>query len=102
MALLTERVGCDAAQQLEILFGFSYFKPLFRLVRHDMSSPVFPPSLQVPPTTILPTENEDGVCSGELDGVFMVTPDGGAHYSLPLWVPPGRNGMEPRLSLEYD
>ena len=26
---------------------------------------------------------------------------GRAHYSLPLWVPPGRNGMAPSLTLSY-
>lgn len=39
---------------------------------------------------------------GAIPGTFSVTPQGKAHYSVPLFVPPGVNGMTPRLSLEYE
>jgi RHS repeat-associated protein len=38
---------------------------------------------------------------GATPGALRVTPDGAATYSVPLWVPPGRAGMEPGLSLSY-
>jgi len=39
--------------------------------------------------------------TGSLPGSSDVSSDGEAHYSLPLWVPPGRAGMQPSLALEY-
>jgi virulence plasmid B protein len=38
---------------------------------------------------------------GRTPGSFDVTSDGAATYTVPLWVPPGRAGMEPELSLVY-
>lgn len=42
-----------------------------------------------------------GTDVGTLPGQFAVTPGGTASYSVPLWTPDGRNGMSPRLSLNY-
>ena len=39
--------------------------------------------------------------AGKLDGSFQVTNDGAGEYKMPLEVPHGRNGVEPRLSLSY-
>jgi hypothetical protein len=58
--------------------------------------------LPFPSTTIGPTDSQNGTCTGQLDGDFAVTPDGAAVFNLPLWVPPGRNGMQPDLALSYD
>ncbi|MCU1347147.1 MAG: hypothetical protein JWO56_177, partial [Acidobacteria bacterium] len=66
--------------------------------------------LAVLPSTILPTER-----SGATDPTLnvpltddlapapnvSVTPDGAAAVSLPLWVSPGRAGMQPDIALSY-
>jgi RHS repeat-associated protein len=39
---------------------------------------------------------------GRTPGKFDVTPDGSASYTVPLWVPDGRNGMQPDLRLVYN
>ncbi|RKG98486.1 RHS repeat-associated core domain-containing protein, partial [Corallococcus carmarthensis] len=57
--------------------------------------------LSVPPDTLLPTETVDGFVAGTLKGQAGVSSDGSATYSLPLWVTPGRAGMQPSLSLQY-
>lgn len=42
------------------------------------------------------------VASGAVSGQFEVTPLGSASYSIPISLPPGTAGMEPKLSLVYD
>ncbi len=39
---------------------------------------------------------------GAIAGTLTVTQHGRAHYSIPLFVPPGVNGLTPHLSLEYE
>lgn len=52
--------------------------------------------------SLLQTDNEKGVTCGKIEGgVFDVTFDGAATYRLPLWVPQGRLGIQPELSLQY-
>lgn len=63
---------------------------------------VVPELLPVPVDSILPTDSLDGVTAGQLPGSFEVTHDGAASYTIPLWVPEGRAGMQPHLSLHYD
>ncbi len=38
---------------------------------------------------------------GRTPGYFSTASDGGANYTVPLWVPDGRAGMQPSLSLSY-
>ncbi len=72
--------------------------------RQPSSSNVPPPS--VPLDTIGPTDasiNSQGasVAAGTSSGSFSVTADGAATYTIPLWVPTGRQGVQPRLELAY-
>jgi RHS repeat-associated protein len=54
------------------------------------------------PDTIIQTDNANGVTPGRIEGgAFGVTPDGAATYTLPLWVPVGRRGIQPELELQY-
>jgi hypothetical protein len=39
---------------------------------------------------------------GKIPGQFAVSPSGAATYSIPIQVPPGIAGMEPKLSLNYN
>ena len=38
---------------------------------------------------------------GRTTGAFAVSPGGAATYSVPIWTPPGPNGVTPSLSLGY-
>src|SRR5262245_41251992 len=58
--------------------------------------PPLPAPLDLPAQPIVP-----GAAVGYLPGNWNVTPTGRFTYSIPIDVPPGRAGMEPRLSLEY-
>jgi RHS repeat-associated protein len=53
--------------------------------------------------TIVATETpiDGNTAAGKLNGTFSVTHDGAASYEIPIWVPPGRAGMTPRLALKY-
>jgi RHS repeat-associated protein len=39
---------------------------------------------------------------GRTAGTFSVSDDGAARYHVPLWVPPGRTGVQPSLAIDYD
>src|SRR5436190_6554989 len=39
---------------------------------------------------------------GVIDGSAAVTATGGASYSIPIYVAPGTNGVQPRLSINYN
>lgn len=47
-------------------------------------------------TTVLPT------VAGATVGQFDVSSSGSATYNIPIWMPPGPNGMHPSLGLHYD
>jgi RHS repeat-associated protein len=38
---------------------------------------------------------------GRTAGAFKVTPSGAATYTVPIWTPPGPNGLQPSISLSY-
>ncbi len=55
-----------------------------------------PTPSEIPP---LPAPDTTGI--GAIDASFDVTPAGEAVYDVPIEVPPGRQGMQPNLSLRY-
>ena len=58
--------------------------------------------LTTPADTIVPTQvGPGGFAVGQSKGASSVSPDGTAKYVLPLWVPDGRAGMQPALTLSY-
>ena len=58
--------------------------------------------LPLPVEPVLKTEVTGGHAVGSTPGVFGVSGDGAASYKIPLWVPAGRAGMQPDLSLQYN
>jgi RHS repeat-associated protein len=40
--------------------------------------------------------------AGTIEGEFAVTASGSASYNIPIEVPPGRNGLQPNLALQYN
>ena len=60
------------------------------------------PNLAIPADTVLPTEvDTQGVAAGNTAGSLQVSADGDLAYNFPLWLPHGRNGMQPELALSY-
>jgi hypothetical protein len=57
--------------------------------------------LQVPTNTIVPTTDDGGPSVAPAAGRFAASSDGAATYSYPIWVPQGRAGIQPSLSLIY-
>ncbi|HEY5945458.1 MAG TPA: FG-GAP-like repeat-containing protein, partial [Kofleriaceae bacterium] len=57
------------------------------------------PELTVPANTIV--ADAAGVLSPTASGSLSVGDRGDAHEHIPIWVPPGRAGIQPELALEY-
>ncbi|MFT3768115.1 MAG: RHS repeat-associated core domain-containing protein [Minicystis sp.] len=50
---------------------------------------------------VLPTDRQNGQTPGVIEGAASVSAEGAAQYSMPLWLPEGRAGLAPTLSLTY-
>jgi hypothetical protein len=59
-------------------------------------------SLPIPSGTLLPSAPSGSLASGITPVQADVTPDGASSVTIPLWVPPGRAGIQPGLSLTYN
>ncbi|WP_338041903.1 RHS repeat-associated core domain-containing protein [Myxococcus eversor] len=58
--------------------------------------------VEPPSDTLVPTQvGADGFVAERVTGQSGVSPDGSATYTLPLWLPTGRAGVQPELSLGY-
>jgi RHS repeat-associated protein len=66
-----------------------------------ISSPDHPTADSFNPTSIKDMKLGDPAANIDLIAPPEPSPDGAAHVSYPLWVPPGRQGMQPQLSLTY-
>jgi RHS repeat-associated protein len=86
------------AAGITILFGLSSPLPLIAAPSASLTGtpPAMPEAMSYESSAIAAGTN-----SGYLPGYSVVDPDGKYVYGLPLDVPDGRNGMQPRLSLNY-
>jgi RHS repeat-associated protein len=60
-----------------------------------------PPEVVVPSDTLIPVTAGESVLAPLGTAQWSVSDNGDARYHAPIWVPPGRAGMQPALSLEY-
>ena len=51
---------------------------------------------------LVPTDTSNGLAVGATAGGGDVSYDGAAQYRVPLWLPPGRAGIQPDLALAYN
>src|SRR4051812_38756233 len=51
---------------------------------------------------VLFVANAHAVDYGRTQGGFDISPTGAATYEIPIWTPPGPNGLTPSLSLSYN
>src|ERR1700730_5927392 len=49
-----------------------------------------------------PLLNSSTTNIGKSEGRFSVSATGAARYTIPIEVPPGRRGLQPKVSLTYD
>src|SRR4051794_37173170 len=66
------------------------------------TGPDDPTTVQIPlPMDTIVTNNGASIRPPIGAAALTVSDLGDAHYHVPLWVPPGRNGMQPDLALDY-
>ncbi len=75
-------------------------KTPFLIDLHPVDNTV--PSGAIVPSAPLGGPNQPALdVAGHTSGSFSMGTDGSAHYSIPLWVPEGRAGIEPSLAINY-
>jgi RHS repeat-associated protein len=67
-----------------------------------ISSPDHPTADSFNPNSIKDLKAADPTAGIQLIAPPEPSPDGAAHLSFPLWVPPGRQGMQPSLTVTYN
>jgi len=67
----------------------------------DAKSSIVPAELPLPTDTLLLRGKGENVFAPLGKAAFSVSDKGEALYHVPLWVPPGRAGVQPDLSLDY-
>jgi RHS repeat-associated protein len=67
-----------------------------------IASPDHPTADSFNPNSIKDMKAPDPAAMIDVIQAPVGSPDGAAHLSYPLWVPPGRQGMQPQLSVNYN
>jgi RHS repeat-associated protein len=66
-----------------------------------MKNACFAASLLLSVVAVL-TSTDAHAAAGRTPGTFAISPSGSATYSIPIWAPPGPNGLRPNIALVYD
>jgi hypothetical protein len=89
----------EAVEFVEFLNGSEYNPVL----GESLEARINPYLLFPPPGPITggPGQDDDGVV-GTLNGILSINPQGAAVYQIPLDIPTGTCGMQPKLTLSYN
>ena len=102
-----------APRKLRLVFGLLLVLALSVVTSADSLADPCPSCPPSPTPLVCPTANplsnlteshegDQDVGVGKIPDAFSISSTGEAVYSLKLDVPPGRQGMEPHLSLSYN
>src|SRR6185503_6462993 len=66
-----------------------------------IATPDHPTADSFNPNLIKDVKSADPAAGVDIIAPPTPSPDGAAHLSFPIWVPPGRMGMQPQLAATY-